>query len=72
MLCGRRGGDEEVLRELLEAAHRALGDDVLAVADGMRGGFVVVPMNLVAVRWLRREQGWVPGVVGHLVRLRTR
>jgi hypothetical protein len=49
----------------------AFGTD-LAVADGMRGGFVVVPMNLVAVRWLRREQGWVPGVVGHLVQLRTR
>jgi hypothetical protein len=49
----------------------AFGTD-LAVADGFRGGFVVVPMNLVAVRWLRREQGWVPGVVGHLVRLRTR
>lgn len=49
----------------------AFGTD-LAVADGRRGGFVVVPMNLVAVRWLRREQGWVPGVVGHLVRLRTR
>ena len=49
----------------------AFGTD-LAVADGFKGGFVVVPMNLVAVRWLRREQGWVPGVVGHLVRLRTR
>jgi hypothetical protein len=49
----------------------AFGTD-LAVADGRRGGFVVVPMNLVAVRWLRREQGWVPAVVGHLVRLRTR
>lgn len=49
----------------------AFGTD-LAVADGFRGGFVVVPMNLVAVRWLRREQGWVPGVVGHLVKLRTR
>jgi hypothetical protein len=49
----------------------AFGTD-LAVADGRRGDFVVVPMNLVAVRWLRREVGWVPGVVGHLVRLRTR
>jgi hypothetical protein len=49
----------------------AFGTD-LAVADGFKGGFVVVPMNLVAVRWLRREQGWVPGVVGHLVQLRTR
>ena len=48
----------------------AFGTD-LAVADGFRGNFVVVPMNLVAVRWLRREQGWVPGVVGHLVRRRT-
>ena len=48
----------------------AFGTD-LAVADGMRGDFVVVPLNLVAVRWLRREQGWVPGVVGHLVRRRT-
>lgn len=41
----------------------------LAVAAG---DFVVVPSNLVAVRWMRRETGWVPGVVGHLVRLRQR
>lgn len=41
----------------------------LAVAAG---GFVVVPHNLVAVRWMRRETGWVPQVVGHLVELRTR
>lgn len=33
--------------------------------------FAVVPMNLVAVRWLNRTSGWVPGVVGHLVALRT-
>lgn len=48
----------------------AFGTD-LAVAGGLRGDFVVVPSNLVAVRWLRREQGWVPGVVGHLVRRRN-
>lgn len=41
----------------------------LAVAAG---DFVVVPSNLVAVRWMRRETGWVPKVVGHLVTLRTR
>lgn len=36
------------------------------------GDFVVVPHNLVAVRWMRRETGWVPKVVGHLVQLRHR
>ncbi|AXH96975.1 DUF3806 domain-containing protein [Ornithinimicrobium avium] len=36
------------------------------------GDFVVVPHNLVAVRWMRRETGWAPRVVGHLVDLRTR
>ena len=41
----------------------------LAVAAG---DFVVVPHNLVAVRWMRREQGWVPQVVGHLVTVRSR
>lgn len=41
----------------------------LAVAAG---DFVVVPSNLVAVRWMRRETGWVPKVVGHLVELRRR
>lgn len=40
----------------------------LAVAAG---DFVVVPANLVAVRWMRRERGWVPGVVGHLVEVRS-
>jgi hypothetical protein len=49
----------------------AFGTD-LGVAGTGRGDFIVIPGNLVAVRWLRREQGWVPGVVGHLVRLRSR
>lgn len=40
----------------------------LAVAAG---DFVVVPTNLVAVRWMRREQGWVPLVVGHIVTVRS-
>lgn len=41
----------------------------LAVAAG---DFVVVPGNLVAVRWMRREQGWVPRVVGHIMTVRGR
>lgn len=47
----------------------AFGTD-LAVAE-TRDEFVVVPANLVASRWLNQESGWIPGVVGHLVRLRT-
>jgi Domain of unknown function (DUF3806) len=49
----------------------AFGTD-LAVAGGGRGDFVVVPSNLVAARWMKRETGWVPGVVGHLVVRRSR
>lgn len=41
----------------------------LAVASGE---FVVVPTNLVAVRWMRRERGWVSRVVGHIVEVRRR
>ena len=44
----------------------------LALTEGFKGSFVVVPHNLVAGRWMRGETGWVPGVVGHLVRRRTR
>ena len=29
----------------------------------------VIPPTIVATRWINRETGWVPGVVGHLVRL---
>ncbi len=47
----------------------AFGTD-LAVAGG-RDDFVVVPFNLVTSRWLNGESGWVPGVVGHLVRVRA-
>ncbi|MDQ6714487.1 MAG: DUF3806 domain-containing protein, partial [Actinomycetota bacterium] len=47
----------------------AFGTD-LGVAGG-RDEFVVVPSNLVAARWMNAESGWVPGVVGHLVRLRA-
>jgi hypothetical protein len=31
----------------------------------------VVPANLVAARWMNGETGWLPGVVGHLVRVRA-
>lgn len=34
-----------------------------------RRGVPVVPRMLVAVRWMGREQGWIPGVVGHLARI---
>jgi hypothetical protein len=44
----------------------------LAVAGGFKGDFVIVPHNLVAARWMRGETGWLPGVVGHLVRRRSR
>lgn len=46
----------------------AFGTD-LAVAGG-KDDFTVVPSNVVAVRWMNQETGWVPGVVGHLVRVR--
>ncbi|WP_122261968.1 hypothetical protein [Ornithinimicrobium cerasi] len=47
--------------------------DVFGTDLGVAAGdFVVVPSNLVAVRWMRRETGWIPSVVGHLVTLRTR
>lgn len=51
-----------------EVATDVFGTDLAVVS----GDFVVVPANLVAVRWMRRETGWVPQVVGHLVTLRTR
>jgi Domain of unknown function (DUF3806) len=47
----------------------AFGTD-LAVAGG-KDDFVVVPGNLVAARWMNAETGWLPGVVGHLVRVRA-
>ncbi len=47
----------------------AFGTD-LAVAGG-KDEFVVVPGNLVAARWMNAEPGWIPGVVGHLVRVRA-
>ena len=37
-----------------------------------RAETVVVPHNLISARWMRGETGWVPGVVGHLVRLAPR
>ena len=34
-----------------------------------RRGMPVVTRMLVATRWMGREQGWIPGVVGHLARV---
>ena len=44
----------------------------LALTEGSRGAFVVVPHNLVAGRWMRGETGWVPAVAGHIVKRRSR
>ncbi|MCB1301078.1 MAG: DUF3806 domain-containing protein [Tetrasphaera sp.] len=43
----------------------------LALADQKEGDFIVVPTNLVAARWMRTEIGWIPGVVRHLIAVRT-
>ena len=34
-----------------------------------RRGIPVVTRMLVAVRWMARETGWIPGVTGHLARM---
>jgi hypothetical protein len=44
----------------------------LSLTEGYKGSFVVVPHNLVAGRWMRGETGWVPAVVGHIVKRRSR
>ncbi|SDP55678.1 hypothetical protein SAMN04489867_2909 [Pedococcus dokdonensis] len=44
----------------------------LSLTEGFKGSFVVVPHNLVAGRWMRGETGWIPAVVGHIVKRRTR
>ena len=44
------------------------GTDLGLVAA--RADTVIVPHNLVGARWMRRETGWIPGVVSHLVRIR--
>jgi hypothetical protein len=44
----------------------------LGLVEGPQAAFMVVPSNLVAARWMRGETGWIPGVVGHLVRRRNR
>ena len=46
------------------------GTDLGLVAA--RADTVIVPHNLVGARWMRGETGWIPGVVGHLVRMRPR
>ena len=81
---GERGDERQIVERFAiaigEHLHRktdlswprvtdAFGTD-LAVAGG-KDDFVVVPGNLVAARWMNAETGWVPGVVGHLVRVRA-
>lgn len=45
----------------------AFGTDLGVVAR--RRAVSVIPTTIVATRWLNGERGWIPGVVGHLVRL---
>ncbi|CCH76524.1 hypothetical protein BN12_130063 [Nostocoides japonicum T1-X7] len=45
------------------------GTDLGVVAR--RRGTTLIPTNIVATRWLSGQTGWVPGVVGHLIRLGT-
>ena len=50
------------------------GTDLGLMAEGdaaLRDDFALIPTNLVSGRWLNGETGWIPGVVGHLVRLRA-
>jgi hypothetical protein len=48
----------------------AFGTDLgLAAA---RSETVVVPHNLVSARWMRRETGWIPRVVDHLLTINAR
>lgn len=49
--------------------------DVYGTDLGLMGSeddMVIVPQNLASARWLNHQTGWVPGVLGHIVRLRTR
>ena len=45
----------------------AFGTDLGVVAR--RRPVSVIPTTIVATRWINGERGWIPGVVGHLVRL---
>ena len=46
-----------------------LGTDLGLIAE--RDDFAVIPGNLVTSRWLNGELGWIPGVIGHVVRVRS-
>ena len=46
------------------------GTDV--AVEPPRRGVPVVLRTLVAVRWMKRERGWVENVVGHLARTARR
>lgn len=43
------------------------GSDLGVVAR--RRDLSVIPTTIVATRWINGQRGWIPGVVGHLVRL---
>lgn len=48
----------------------AFGSDL--GVEGRRRDLHVVPDSLLSARWMRREKGWLPGVVGHLADVSNR
>lgn len=74
--------DEAEASEVVTVVSTAIGDHLVAAGyrwvvandpfgtdlavEPPRRGVPVVLRTLVAVRWMKREQGWVENVVGHL------
>lgn len=77
-------GDEDEASEVVTVVATAIGDHLVGAGyrwvmstdpfgtdlavEPPRRGVPVVVRTLVAVRWMKRETGWVEGVVSHLVR----
>jgi hypothetical protein len=40
--------------------------------EGLRRDLHVIPESLLTARWMRREKGWLPGAVGHLLDISRR
>ncbi|KRE62740.1 hypothetical protein [Nostocoides sp. Soil756] len=77
-------GDETEASEVVTVVAAAIGDHLVGAGyrwvmstdpfgtdlavEPPRRGVPVVVRTLVAVRWMKRESGWVEGVAGHLAR----
>lgn len=46
------------------------GTDLALVSEREGDDFILVPDNLIAGRWLNGQQGWIPGFVAHITRMR--